>query len=154
MYPNFIYLFLILFTLEILFVLCCIPGVYLLLAFFGSVIPLNKSYNQKEVDVECYLSSDGIHTDFVLPLVNTYFDWRVLLDQDHYEMNLDQNTYLGIGWGDKGFYLDIATWDDLTLKVAAKAILIPSPTLMHIIAYRDLPTEKKKLPKFSHCICS
>jgi len=132
----------------VLFIFCLV-GIYLFMAILGSIIPKNKKYRPTNIDVICYLSSDGIHTDFVLPLVNSYFDWRVLLNQNHYNIELNDYTYIGIGWGDKGFYLDIPTWNDLTFKVAANALLIPSPSVMHIIAYEEIPTHKKKLLPFA-----
>ncbi len=36
------------------------------------------------------------------------------------------------GWGDQGFYSGVPTWSDLSIGVAARALLIPSPSVMHI----------------------
>jgi len=128
----------------VLFILAVFTA-YIVLALLGSIIPVNTGYRQKPDGVTCYLSSDGIHTDFVVPTSNSSFDWRGIINKDHYENGLPSDSFLGIGWGDRGFYLDIATWNDLTFKVAAHAMLIPSPTLMHIIVHDTVPSDKKKL---------
>ena len=37
-----------------------------------------------------------------------------------------------IGWGDRGFYFDVPTLQDVTFAVGAKALLVPSESVMHI----------------------
>jgi len=37
-----------------------------------------------------------------------------------------------IGWGDRGFYLDVPTLSDVTFGVAASALLLPSPSVLHV----------------------
>ena len=121
----------------------CIIGTYIGVALLATIIPINTRYRQTLGGVTCYLCSDGIHTDFVVPTANAHFDWRGIIDPADYEIDLNDGSFLGIGWGDKGFYLDIPTWNDLTFSVAAKALLMPSKSLMHIIAYTDVPIKKK-----------
>ena len=114
-------------------------------ALLAVVIPVNRNFKNKINGVTCYLSSDGIHTDFILPTTNQFFDWRKLLDINDYQNKIPEDSYLGLGWGDRGFYLDIPTWNDLTFKVAARAMLLPTESLMHVIAHDSVPTDKKKL---------
>ena len=128
-----------------LVLLCCLTA-YLLLVLLGTVIPVNSRSKNSHGEITCFLSSDGIHTDFVVPFKTSLFDWSKIVNENDYAIDFSNKAYLGIGWGDKGFYLDIPTWNDLTFKVAANAMLIPSPTLVHIIAYEGIPTDKKKLP--------
>jgi len=61
----------------------------------------------------------------------------------------EEINHIAFGWGDRGFYLDIPTWADLTVKVAFNAIIIPSPTLMHVKAYDVLPKDLKEVEKLS-----
>ena len=128
-------------VLSLLFIVVA----YISLAFFAIVIPVNRQFQNLEKEVVCYLSSDGIHTDFILPTTNNYFDWRALFKAANFESGIPPSSYLALGWGDRGFYLDIPTWNDLTVKVAARAMLVPSASLMHVIAFDQVPTDKKKL---------
>lgn len=130
--------------------LVLILGISIMYTFAGflcSIIPKNKSYKNHPKDVEVYLVSDGIHTDFLVPCMNAYFNWKNIIDDRPYQLTFDDQTFLSLGWGDRGFYLDIPTWGDLTFKVAARAMLIPSKTVMHVTAHDHLPKDKKYLEK-------
>lgn len=126
--------------------LAAVLGVCLLYSLAGllcSIIPKNKRYRNYKRDVEVFLVSNGVHTDFVVPAISPYFDWTAIIDDRPFQTKFTENTYLGIGWGDKGFYLDIPTWADLTPKVAMRAMLIPSRTLMHVTAHPQVPAGMK-----------
>lgn len=75
------------------------------------------------------MSSNGVHLDIIYPteLINGEF-----LNQLR---PIDQAKYVAFGWGDKGFYINTPTWDDLTLETAFKALLINSETAMHTTFY-------------------
>lgn len=122
----------------ILAIILSIALVYSLLTLLGSIVPVNSDFKPTAQGVEIGLTSNGVHMDFILPVVNHLFDWRTLMDSKDYEIPLNENTYLGFGWGDRGFYLDIPTWADLTLKIAFTAVLMPSKTLMHITAHESV----------------
>lgn len=47
---------------------------------------------------------------------------------------------LGLGWGERSFYLDIPTCDDLTAKIAFRTMVLPSPTVMHLRNHREAAT--------------
>jgi uncharacterized protein (TIGR02117 family) len=40
-------------------------------------------------------------------------------------------NYIGFGWGDKGFYIETPTWDDLTLTTALRSLFLPTEAAMH-----------------------
>lgn len=123
---------------------------YLLLVPFGTLIPVNRKYQPAINGVDIYLSTNGMHTDFIVPTQNTLFDWTTLIDSQPYEKNLTQYPYLGIGWGDWGFYIELDEWENLTAKLAAKTLLNPkTKTLMHITGYEQLPTPERRVEKVS-----
>lgn len=122
---------------------------YFLLGFIGSWIPVNVRYRRTVKPIDIYITSNGVHTDFILPAVHHVHDWRNLIDDGIYATPFAQDTWIGVGWGDRGFYLDIEEWANLTPKVAMKAMLVPSPTLMHIESYKAIPTDKKRIEKIS-----
>ncbi|SFK64640.1 conserved hypothetical protein [Shimia haliotis] len=43
------------------------------------------------------------------------------------------------GWGDAGFYFEVPTFDDVTLAIAAKALLWPTDSVMHIATGKGSP---------------
>lgn len=45
------------------------------------------------------------------------------------------------GWGDAGFYFEVPTFDDVTLSIGARALLMPSPSVLHIATGRGSPVE-------------
>jgi len=123
---------------------------FLLLIPIGTIIPINRKYRPVKNGIDIYLSSNGMHTDFIIPTQNNIFDWTTLIDSQPYEKNLTQYPYLGIGWGDWNFYIELDAWENLTPKLAARALLNPmTKTLMHITAYDKLPIPERRVEKIS-----
>ena len=56
---------------------------------------------------------------------------------------------MAIGWCDRGFYLDIPTWSDLTPKIAINAMLLPSSSVLHVTAFDQLPLSTRKAERLS-----
>jgi uncharacterized protein (TIGR02117 family) len=112
--------------------------IYLHIFSFVGIIPIGDL--RKEGDVEIFIQSNGVHTDFCLPTQVANFDWKTLVPIEDYRFN-KAFSYISLGWGDKGFFLDTPTWDDLTFETAFTAAFLPSPTAMHV-SYLD---EKPKL---------
>ena len=49
----------------------------LVLAFVLSFIPVNTGFAQAQNEhVEIFITSNGIHTDLILPVATPYIDWR------------------------------------------------------------------------------
>ena len=103
---------------------------YVGLAVLLSLIPTSPDPVSGAREHRIYISSNGVHTDFILPTTLVPTD---LLAQIGY---LGEYPYLAFGWGDKGFYLDTPTWADLKASTAIRAMLLPSPTAMHVTGYR------------------
>ncbi|MEM9919658.1 MAG: TIGR02117 family protein [Bacteroidota bacterium] len=123
---------------------------YFLFMLIGYFVPVNRKYEIVAGGVDIYLHSNGMHTDFILPTEHPLFDWKKIIPEKPFDQSLSDTPYIGVGWGDKAFYLDLETWDQLTFKMAAVSLLVPTtPTLMHITAYEQLPYEAKKLTKIS-----
>lgn len=126
----------------LLLFLICIP--------LGAMIPMNLSYRPVKNGVDIYLTTNGMHTDFVLPTQTHLFDWAKIIDSQPFEKEIKEYPFLGLGWGDWGFYIDLDLWENLTPKLAAKTLLNPkTPTLMHITGYLELPYEKLRVEKVS-----
>ncbi|MEM8910115.1 MAG: DUF2459 domain-containing protein, partial [Bacteroidota bacterium] len=80
---------------------------YGLLLLIGTLIPVNRRFHPTRDGIDLYLSTNGLHTSFVLPAKNEFFDWSELIDKQFFQHPLSENTHLSIGLGDKAFYLDV-----------------------------------------------
>ncbi len=111
---------------------------YMALALVLSYI----SFSPKQIDCQdahrFFVSSNGVHTDIILP---TAIVDPVMKPQ----LGIEQGTaFVAFGWGDKGFYLDTPTWAELKASTAAKAMLMNSPTAMHVTNYFQVKPDWKE----------
>ena len=108
-----------------------VPIFYVVCAIVG-LIPVNQDFVPTENGVSIFVYSGSVHSDIIVPVGNSVINWREIFPDDQLTANLRHATHVSIGWGDRGFYLDTPEWKDLTASTAAKAILIPSRTVMHV----------------------
>lgn len=113
------------FTIGGLFVL------YLLCALIG-LIPVNHDFEETTDGVEVYVFSGQFHSDIILPLTNSTHDWSMSFPSSDFKYDTTEATHVSIGWGERNFYLHTPTWADLKVSTAAKALLVPSDTVMHV----------------------
>ncbi len=122
--------------------------VYLLLLPLGALIPVNSKYRPTRNGIEIYLSTNGMHVDFILPTKNHLFNWHQLIDSQPFAKKIQDYPFLGLGWGDWNFYVELDEWENLSPQIAANALLNPNtPTLMHITGYEELPYDKLRVAK-------
>lgn len=116
-------------------------GIVLLYCLAALVLPLIEIPAEKTADaktVPVYIYTNGVHTDIVMPVKSPQKDWSQDLP---FENTLSKRTdfnYVGIGWGDKGFYLDTPTWADLKFSTAFKAAFWLSESAMHCTFYNQM----------------
>lgn len=111
---------------------------YLIVAFVLSVIPDQPEKEYENLTHTIYVKSNGVHTDVVLITKELQANIKKSLNQD-------LSKYTAFGWGDKGFYIEIPTWDDLTFGVAFKAMFLSSETAMHVTPYQGIGKHWKKV---------
>lgn len=122
---------------------------FLLSAFVLGSIPVNSSFAQalqEDGQVEIFVTSNGVHTDLVVPVATPSIDWREKVPLHHFASADSSYTHLSFGWGDRKFYMETPSWSDLTPGVALRAALWPTPTAMHVkyVATRLLPTKRQR----------
>ncbi|MFT5303935.1 MAG: hypothetical protein ACI814_004757 [Mariniblastus sp.] len=106
-------------------------GLYLVFVLLG-LIPVNNDFAETEDGIEIFVYSGAFHSDIVLPMSNSMVDWRAELPPNPFKVDHPQATHMAFGWGDRGFYINTPTWADLKVSTAANALLVPSPTVMHV----------------------
>lgn len=112
--------------------------IYLLSAYCLSRITVNKEKNDGIADLKIFIKTNGVHTDIVVPVRNELMDWSREIKFSDTEGKDTNMNYLGMGWGDKGFYLETPTWGDLKFSTAFKAMFALSTTAIHATFYDTL----------------
>lgn len=107
------------------------PVLYLLVAVVG-LIPVNNGFVPAADGVEITVTSTEIHADLVVPLHNATMDWRPLFPAGDFAGDVRGATRVAFGWGNKEFYVDTRTYDDLKAGTVVRAVFWPSATCMHV----------------------
>ena len=112
-------------------------GLYFSFAFILSHISVEKE-KAASADITAYILSNGVHTDIVVPAKNEWFNWRTFVNPEHILSKDSTAAFVAFGWGDKGFYLETPTWNDLKFSTAFKAAFGLSTSAMHVTYYRNM----------------
>jgi len=112
-------------------------------------IPVGSSY-VKCMGTEAFVISNGVHTDICIP-VDLSNDWLSFIDANDYTTYGHDIKYLSFGWGDKGFYLNTPEWSDLKFSVAMEAMILNSPTTMHVTAHLEKPVASERIKSVKIC---
>ena len=78
------------------------------------------------------------HTNIVISLSRSSLDWEILLPDLVPNQIKGQEGYLLVGWGDKETYQSTPNWGDLKASVAIRALLINTPSALHVRYLDDL----------------
>ena len=111
---------------------------YLILGFLLPFIPVSAKDDGQPKDIPIYIYTNGVHTDIVMPVKNEMQDWSIKIPFNNTLSKRTDYNYVGIGWGDKGFYLDTPTWADLKFSTAVKAAFWLSESAMHCTYYETI----------------
>lgn len=114
--------------------------IYLFISLLLGFIPVNTGYEEATEGIPVFIVSNGVHTDFVLPMKNDQMDWRDFFMPEDFGSLMNQATHIAFGWGDQGFYLNTPEWSDLKLKTALVALIVPSRSAMHVTLWGEPET--------------
>jgi hypothetical protein len=65
-------------------------------------------------------------------------DWRKWVNPSHTKSGDSNVANVAFGWGDKGFYLETKTWDELKFSTAFKAVFYLGSSAMHVSFHKKL----------------
>lgn len=127
----------------LIFVAVYVGGFYAL-----SLVP-STGYSLEEQEKEqdttekivVYLSTNGVHTDFVVPVTTEVLDWHTRIAVPSKAIR-----WLAFGWGDRGFYIDTPTWSDLSVSTALTALSGIGESAMHVSAYTQIVEDEDVVP--------
>jgi len=114
---------------------------YLLTYWVLSRIPVSGNPGS-DPTVTIYLTSNGVHTDFVVPIVNEQKNWGETLNLATDFKQDSTRNWIAIGWGDKNFFLKTKNWSDLTAGTALKATFGLGTGAVHVVQ-RSEPNPKE-----------
>ncbi|MCF4167438.1 TIGR02117 family protein [Zavarzinia compransoris] len=90
--------------------------------------------------VTVYVHSNGVHVDIVVPMQALGVDWRRDLGPEAFPFaDPAAAHYVGIGWGDRDFYLNTPTWAEMTVGRALGALFASRGSLVHVTLWRGTP---------------
>ena len=61
-----------------------IPGLYLLAALIGSLVPVNRGWSEPDQGTTIYLADNGVHADLILPVMAQGLDWAPLIPKSDF----------------------------------------------------------------------
>lgn len=120
---------------------------YLLAAWIFASLPVNRA--QPKGELTLFLVSNGVHTDVVMPLKNEIFDWTSVVNPTDTITDDANIAYVGLGWGERNFYLYTPEWKDLSVSNALGALSGLNRTLIHITYYSFEPMQDDYVVKFT-----
>lgn len=104
----------------------------------GGAIPANTRWTPPARGVRIYVESNGVHTGLVLPVIAAGVDWRGLLrPEDLADPRYAALSHVAIGWGERTFYLETATWADVRPMTVLSAAVGSDRTVMHVDHIRN-----------------
>jgi uncharacterized protein (TIGR02117 family) len=112
----------------------------------GTRVAVNGSADPDAGDIHVYLVSNGVHVDVWVPAQRQERDWVSWLPT---EVPLRSHGYVAFGWGDREFFLEVPTWDDLTVAVALRGALLPTRSAMHVLAFSGPPRVGDRVHRLS-----
>lgn len=128
-------------TGKAVLVLLSLLILYALAVWLLPFIAVNKNAAVTgDEDISIFIKTNGVHTDIVVPVKNDRMDWSQFIKYEHTDAKDSTLQYVGIGWGDKGFYLETPEWKDLKFSVAFKAMFHLGSSAVHATFYNRMAT--------------
>ena len=98
--------------------LVAIPGLYLLAAIIGALIPVNRGWVEPTQGITIYIGDNGIHADLLMPERAAGLDWGPLVPRSDMAAPPPGARWVAFGAGERRVYLDTPTWSDITPRTA------------------------------------
>jgi uncharacterized protein (TIGR02117 family) len=117
--------------------------VYMAIAIITGLIPVNSGFKNQKNGTEIWVSSNGVHTDIIVPTNSSVINWKTFL-----KLKKECN-FLAFGWGDKEFYMNTPTWADLKLGTALKALFWPTDAVLQVYCLSTVPYTSKNTIKIT-----
>ncbi len=95
---------------------------------------------QTDCAVTIYVMGDQFHTNLIVPVKSSRFDWSQHLDLPNLRRPDSKAEYLQFGWGDRIFYAETPSWDQMNWLSAVRSLLYwQNATAVFVKAHPTLP---------------
>lgn len=103
------------------------------------LLAANRDYIPADSGTEILVWSNGLHTDFVVPVRSKLMDWGTFAPYSKSSPPDRGLEYAVIGWGDHDFYVETPTNADFSIATALKALFLPTGSVVHVSYYYSRP---------------
>ncbi len=121
-----------------------IAALYVAVAYTLVFFPANREPRPGVPAVVAYISTNGVHTEFVLPARTPGMDWTKIFPLQDFPPAAQETDFIALGWGDREFYLNTPYWKDLTFRLALDALSGRNASLVHVTYVRSLDDYGKR----------
>jgi uncharacterized protein (TIGR02117 family) len=112
--------------------------------------PVNPSFQHASAidGIEIMVINNGVHVDLVIPVDDPQFRWLdkfAAIDFPNFDPTY---RYAMVGWGNRPFYMETETWNDLKISNVLFALAGLGDTVVHVELCRDLswfPQNSRKI---------
>jgi uncharacterized protein (TIGR02117 family) len=118
--------------------LLTLVALYLAAAIVLGLVPTNRDFTPTPGGVAIAVCSNGVHTDFVLPVTMDEVDWHAVFAPLQFPTDVTGFDHIGVGWGDLDFYRTTPYWRDFDIGTALHALSGLGPAALHV-QYRPGP---------------
>ena len=95
--------------------------------------PVNSDFQSAgEEGIEIVILNNGVHADIVVPLDHPEFRWLDYLAPSHFMDPSPECRYALFGWGNRHFYMETRTWNDVKVMTVLKAFAGIGDTVVHV----------------------
>ena len=94
--------------------LLAVPALYLLAALVGSLVPVNRGWQEPDDGITVYLANNGVHADIVMPVQAAGLDWAPFVPRSDFAAPDPDARWVAFGSGEERVYLDTPRWRDIT----------------------------------------
>lgn len=127
---------------ELLFAFLCI---YMLIFLVISPFTIQAEKTSDPKTELIYLTTNGIHSDIMLPVHHPLMDWKETLNLEK-ALSVDTfQTHLKFGWGDKNFFMRTKEWSDMEVGVVLNTVFGRGPGAMHLILCTPKDLDKSSM---------
>ncbi|MBV8168333.1 MAG: TIGR02117 family protein [Alphaproteobacteria bacterium] len=111
-------------------------ALYAVAAVTLGLLPANRGYVAPAEGIELSVVSNGFHADLIVPMQAAGIDWRAWCPPEKF--GGAPAAHIGFGWGDKDFFVETRTLQDVTLTTALKAVSFSRETALHVMYVDDV----------------
>jgi uncharacterized protein (TIGR02117 family) len=116
---------------RLLTALLALPALYLVAALIGSLVPVNRGWNEPVDGTTIYIADNGIHADLIMPVEAQGLDWAPLIPKSDFAGPPPVTRWIAFGSGERRVYLNTPTWWDIRPRTLWSA-LVGGRRVMHV----------------------